>query len=141
MIAAVDSGLRCFHVEGEVQVLRSAGFLYFQTRQQRECPGPNFYQNQTKIESPELDLVLELEEEVGALAVARTLRPGDRIGSSKLKKHLHALGIPRPERRLWPLLVQREGSVVWHAAKPSPQVRVRRLGFPFAVHAPRQDGA
>ncbi|MCB0405588.1 MAG: tRNA lysidine(34) synthetase TilS [Bdellovibrionales bacterium] len=139
LIGAIDACQARFHVEGEVEISRSSGFLYFQTKEQLGRPGPRFFQNARKIESPELELELELDE---LLAVtARTLRPGDRFGRTKLKKTLHALGIPRPERRLWPLLVDEKRGVIWHAAQTSPGVRLRRLGFPFAVGAARQDTA
>ncbi|MCB0417399.1 MAG: tRNA lysidine(34) synthetase TilS [Bdellovibrionales bacterium] len=139
LLSAIDSQTSSFDVEGELRVLRSAGHLYFQTREQRLRPGPKFFKNKLRIESPELELEMDLDETVSA--IPRTALPGDRIGGTKLKKHLHALGLPRPERRLWPLLVQPEGAVIWHALRSRPGVHLRRLGFPFAITAPQQDKA
>lgn len=64
----------------------------------------------------------------------RWMRAGDRIGSSKLKKRVLALRIPRPERRFLPVVVRRQdGEVVWFYPSVPPKGVIRSVDceFPF----------
>ncbi len=122
-----------FEVPGSLQVTLSCGYAFFQKPHQRTEMLEDLSLVRTKLSCPSLGISAKLSPELARRVTPRFFSPGDKQGSTKLKRLFLENRIPLPERKVLPLLVdKRTGEAVWFYPQQSPDITVERVTFPFS---------
>ncbi len=117
-----------------LSVSYSCGFFYLR-KYQRHTPKVklDFEVSNRRVICSSLGLQVRLEKNMNDLEF-RQSRPGDRLGSKKIKEYFLKKGIPRLERELVPVLAKKNSNeVVWVLTEESSLGVIEKLDFPFAV--------
>lgn len=130
----IDSAKRSFSAPGKIQILKSCGYLYFQTQKQRDkARALRLLGNQETFECAALGFRAKLPRNLQKDYELRFFLAGDRLGSKKLKELFLSQRIPRPERELFPLLAKhRSHEVVWLYPQSDPRITIEGYQFPLA---------
>lgn len=113
ILIAMEKRQKRFDLTSGAEAVFSCGYWFFTTAKQRkhlEEGDKNFF------------------EITDSNYRARFFEPGDRLGKTKLKKLFLEAKIPKPERQLVPVVVDKKGNVVGFF----PKTDVVRCDFPFS---------
>lgn len=114
ILEAMEERCKRFDLTCGVESVFSCGHWFVSTKDQRRKlqrrGAPNIFQ----VISPEFQ--------------ARYFRPGDRLGKTKLKKLFLEAKIPKPERRLVPIVLDKNGQIVGFY----PKTDLVKCSFPFS---------
>lgn len=123
-------------VVGGIDVLRSCGQVFFRPPSQ-EAPRPKWAREGELSTCEQLGIELALRHELVSNFELRFARPGDRLGSRKLKRVFLERRVPQPERALIPVLARAgRPDLVWCFPDPHEAVRIQRAAFPYSFTVP-----
>lgn len=126
---------RSISAPGKIQTIRASGQIFFQNEAQRRLYNKplHFDVRSNQIRCKQLGIALKVDPLLLRDHVCRFFRPGDNFDGKKLKYYFAKHKIPKPERRLVPLLAKHNSQKVsWVFPNKKRGISVRNSGFPFS---------
>lgn len=139
LLYSLKSGKSEEHLTGKLRVSQSCGQIFLHRPDSKEALLKlKIQKSQTNCISVEqLGLTIKLPGLWQDNFDARFIKPGDRQAGTKLKSLLLDRRIPRPERALLPILLDRQTrNVFWFFPQQHSEITVIKNNFPFSFLSP-----
>lgn len=128
---------RSISAPGKVQIMLASGHIFFQTEaQRRRCnKSLHFEAHRNQRLCKQLGIELRVDPLLLKDHICRFFRPGDKFDGKKLKYYFAKHKIPKPERKLVPLLAEHNSQKVsWIFPNNKRGVSVVNSDFPFSFY-------